>query len=78
MHFFVIFRQILGIFFIVGDIWVLREHTYPARKMKKINVSKARQGHIEQVRTISGSLSQKWCGHLDVCAVECKSRVFGS
>ena len=34
MHFFVIFRHILGFFCIVGDIWVLRDHTYPARKMK--------------------------------------------
>ena len=34
MPFFVIFRQILGGFCIVGDFWVLRDHTYPARKMK--------------------------------------------
>ena len=74
MFFFVILCQIIG-FSIVGDICVLRDHTFPAKKKEK---TKARQGHIKQVRKISGSLSQKRRGHLDVCAVKCKNRAFAS
>ena len=65
-------------FCIVRDIWVLRDATYPAKIMGKKKSTKVRQGHIKHVRKISGSITQKRRGHLDVCAVECKDRAFAS
>ena len=52
---FVFFGDI-WVFVCFGDVWVLRDPTFSAIKKKKKHWEKARQGHIEHVYKISGSL----------------------
>ena len=62
------------------NIWVLKGPAFPAKKniTKTKHSQKARQGHIKHVCKISGSISQKWRGHLDFCAVKGKNHGLAS
>ena len=50
------FSSDIWVFVCFGDVWVLRDPTFSAIKKKKKHWEKARQGHIEHVYKISGSL----------------------